>query len=550
MKELKQFIETYGYFGFIRFALYPLTTLITNPIITAISLINSLKLFFVKWKNYPHFDVKPMLNGYFYFTRAWNLKQYGRSGQSPYLGLGNYHLARCFNYSLFSLYSYWKGGAFAILIGMLGWWFAFWPWIDFDNAFDIIVWVMAISSTLFYVNTFRFQNYNALGWTFFPIGLYGLLTGDPMIAAAGWIGASFGSFTAVVLGTMLSGLYGLYHFDWLLMLSGVPASFKLLLHFYPFLTNKEAKSILKKVLGAIGASGDVKYKRKKTKAFNMKKLYFLALYFQFAFFWFLLTDQLPILMLAAILIYLLNALKIRFADDQSIHMLMLSIGTVMVFQFNDWGTVQPINDPAESSHATALFAIAQIMTNLFLFIPYWLLISPLPVLAGYDHRSKVMDILPISKPLNVSVLRAKVESFISPIKSGERVLFAFPDPDNQYEKVFDGYRQFIELPYYLAMQKDITMFPDWWAVFELNYEGATELWGTEPNAVNANRVEWNCDYVIVYENEKYPYDASKWLVDYEKVETMDWSQFEEMFAGYKKLRINDLKWHLLKPKKV
>ena len=52
------------------------------------------------------------------------------------------------------------------------------------------------------------------------------------------------------------------------------------------------------------------------------------------------------------------------------------------------------------------------------------------------------------------------------------------------------------------------------------------------------------------ENENYPYDALKWSVDYEEVETMDWSQFEEMFAGYKKLRINNLKWHLLKPKKV
>ena len=544
MKELKQFIKTYGYIGFLRFALYPLTTLILNPIITAISLLSSIKLFFVKWKNYPHFDVKPMLNGYFYFSRAWNLKKYGRTGKSPYLGLGNYHLARCFNYSLFSLYAYWKGGAFAILMGMLGWWFAFWPWLDFNNIFDIIIWLMAISSTLFYCNTFRFQNYNAIGWTFFPIGLYGLLTGDPIIAAAGWLGASLGSFTAVVLGALLSGLFGLYHLDWMLILSGAPAALKLLLHFYPFLTNKEAKSILSKVAGAIGASGNVKYKRGKTKAFNIKKLYFLVLYVQFTVVYYFITGNPPVLMIAAILIYLLNALKIRFADDQSMHMLILSIATVMMFDFNNY---LEINMTQVVGLKNASFPM--ILGIIAILIPsYWLLVSPLPVLAGYDHRSKVMDILPIAKPLNVAGLRAKVEEFISPIKAGERVLFAFPDPENQYEKVFDGYRQFIELPYYVAMQKNITMFPDWWAVFELNYEGATELWGVEPNEVNKNKTQWNCDYVVVYENENYPYDAAKWSSDYEELTQMDWSQFKEMFAGYKKLRIEDLRWHLLKPK--
>ena len=37
---------------------------------------------------------------------------------------------------------------------------------------------------------------------------------------------------------------------------------------------------------------------------------------------------------------------------------------------------------------------------------------------------------------------------------------------------------------------------------------------------------------------------------YEEIATSDWSKFEEMFAGYKKLLLSDLKWHLLKPKKV
>ena len=530
MKELKQFIEKYGYFGFIRFGLYPITTLFTNPIISIISLGHSLKLFFVKFQEYPHFDAKPMFNSYFYHIRAWNLKKYGRTGKAPFLGLGNYHLARCFNYSLFSLYSYWRGGAFSMLISMLAWWATYLLWVDFNAIFDIVIWIMAICSTLFFVNLYRYQNYNAVGWAFFPIGLYGLLTGDPLIAAAGWLGASFGSFTAVVLGTILSGIYGFWELNWLLMFSSLPAGIKTLTHFYPFLTNKEAKGILKKVVTAIGAGGNPKYKRKRTKSFDLKKLYFLVLYVQFIIAYSLFTDEIPVLFLACILIYLMNALKIRFADDQSMHMLMLSVGTALMLNLS----------------ITPGQAFAQI-----LLIPsYWILISPLPVLAGLDHIHKVLDVLPIYKPLHVKNMISENERFLSSVDAGKKVLFAYPDPNDQYEKLWDGYAQIREMPHYVGLKKDIFCFPDWWAAFELNHEGAENIWGTRPEEVKENVNKWACDFVVIYENEHTPFNTSEWEADFEKVEELDWNQFESIFNRYSKLRISDLKWHLLKPKKV
>ena len=40
--------------------------------------------------------------------------------------------------------------------------------------------------------------------------------------------------------------------------------------------------------------------------------------------------------------------------------------------------------------------------------------------------------------------------------------------------------------------------PDWWAVFELNYEGA-DFWGRDVDSVSRNAREWHAEYVIVYE---------------------------------------------------
>lgn len=542
MKELNLFIEKYGYFGFVRFALYPITLLVTSPFIAVISLFNSFKLFLGKWQDYPNYDAKSMFNSYFYHIRAWNIQKFGRTGKSPYLGLGGYHLARCFNYSMFSLVGYWKGGAFSILISMLVWLFSF--SLFGQTPLHWIVIAIAFCSTLFHANLYRFQNYNAVGWAFFPIGLYGVVTGDVYFAAAGWLGASFGSFTAVVLGSMLSFIYGVYEMNFIMAFAGVPAVLKLITHFYPFLTNSEAKGILKKVVTAIGAGGKPKYKRKVTKSFDMRKAYYLVLYIQFAIAVYVFTDILPVLFIASIGIYLLNALKVRFADDQSMHMLILSVAVVTMMQIvGHLG-----GDLLEGSYLTLFTLLIGVPVLLIVFLPFWLVISPLPVLAGWDHRNDVMDKLPIGKPFPVKDMLQENERFLSKVNGGKKVLFAYPDPNDSYEKLWDGYAHIKEMPYYVGMKKDIFMFPDWWAVFELNYEGADDFWGTTPEEVKINLSKWECDYVVVYENYDTPFDKSQWEQDFHIIDELDWRQFNELFAPYKKLRINDLKWYLMELK--
>ena len=376
---------------------------------------------------------------------------------------------------------------------------------------------LTLCSSLFYSNTFRSQNYNVIGWIFFPFVLYGIFEANALIVSISLLLASFGSFTVVILGVVLSGLMGLLELDFLLMFSSLPALIKLLTHFHPFFSlNRElSKSILSKVLKAIGVNEKVKYHRKKTKSFDLIKAYFLLLDLQFILCLFLINNEIPVVYTVVSGLFLLNALKVRFMDDQSIYMLKMS---------------------------TALMTI--LFTNNYTILPsFWLLVSPLPLLIGY-YQMKVLDTVPSAIPIDLSTLENQMDQFLSKIQPSSKVLFAFEDPNGRYEDVFKGFRNYIELPIYRAMLKDIVLFPDWWAVFELNYEGADEIWGITSQQITENMNRWNCSYVITYTWQEKPIDELENHPKFNKISVFNWSDFDYLLKDYPKLKKDGLKWNL------
>ena len=520
MGDLNKFSSTYGKLGILRFGLYPITLLITSPFVLLASVFLSIKKFISRGSNsrFKHFHLTQALNTYFYSARAWNLKKYGRKGKTDFLGLGNYYLARCFNYSKFSLFTYWKYGALTVFLGMFLWAasFLFFP---IKNTFFVICIALCICSSLFHANIFRSQNYNVIGWIFFPIAIIGMIEGEPMWVALALLLASFGSFTVVILGTILSGIWGMIHLDFLMIFSGLPASIKLAFHFYPFLSlgKNKSKEILSKVLKAIGANDNARYKRKKAKSFDLIKVYLLLLQMQFVGAFFLLEKEAPILFLICMGIYLVNALKIRFADDQSIYMLILSVATI-----------------------TTLYS-----QNYWMLPSLWLCISPLPLLVGY-HQMKKLDVLPVLSPIDMQNIETDFSNFLSLVPENSRILMAFEDPGDTYEKVFQGFRNYIEMPIFQAMQKNIRLFPDWWAVFELNYPDATDIWGVDTKRITANMQEWDCEYVISYSNNEKGEDPILNDNNYKILGTFSWNDHDDLFGTYPNLRSEGLRWHLLK----
>ncbi|MCP4367449.1 MAG: hypothetical protein GY797_04935, partial [Deltaproteobacteria bacterium] len=499
-------LSLHGWKRLVALPFYPLITLVTTPLRLGRTLWNCRVLADGKnWGTYPHFSPLPAINSLFYWSRALNLSCFGRAGTVPYLGLGGYRLTRCFHYSLISLYAYWKAGAVAVLTGMFGWWGSHFLWLGHDGIllWKILIIVLILFSTTFYANTFARQNYNVLGWLFMPIGLYGWATGHWTLAALAWLGASFGSFTVVFQVCLLSLGWAVQVWSIVPMFTVIPAVLKLITHFWPFWAEGAILQSFLEVSKAIGLTKhNTKYVRKSSIR-GIKLVYYSLIYGQFiATFW-IINDSPPILVITACIIFFLNLYIARFADQQSMLMLVVSVTAATMMQT----TAHP-----------------------YLLLSFWLLVSPLPLIIGFlDYGFHVLFCVPIFQPFTIEPILQDMENFLAPVSKGERVLMAFDDPRNTYEKIFDGYRVILEVPLYVAACKEIHFLPDWWGVFELNYEGAPDFWGRDVEDVERQMEYWKADYVVVYQDAGTEL-AKKWSeAGFRVLSHLSWAKYEKAF---------------------
>ena len=521
---LKRFIGTHGWTGLVSIFFYPVIVLVMTPIRLIQALWNSRILLSGKrWGDYPHFSIHSALNSLCYHTRAVNLYRYGRSGVSPVLGLGNYRLTRGFNYSFTSLYAYWKAGAVILLMGMFGWWMGHFVWLDemTDNwfLFAVILLISLINTTL-YANVFELQNYNILGWVFFPIGLYGWFTNHWGISSIAWLGASFGSFTVVIIAITLSIVYCFEIVSFWPFISTLPAAISIASHLWPNLQHRGVLNTFGSVLKAIGlVRKNAKYVRTTMMRLSLRRIYFLIIYLQFILVHAMFHNHIPVLFIACLFIWFVNSLLARFADEQTLQMLMLTASTATMMQLN--------------------------RVDLLSLASYWILASPIPLLLGFNQQ-KCLNVVPICRPFNISPLLQKMNNFLSSVKKGQTILMAFDDPQGVYESIFDGYRYLLEVPLFIASQKHIHLMPDWWGVFDLNYEGAPDFWGRDLESVMKNTRLWKADFIIIYQEAGSELEAQWEYEGYKIMDKFSWTDMESTLNGMKPYHGQTPDWWLLK----
>ena len=490
-------INKYGVLKTIRIFFYPLTLIVIMPLRFTQTLWNSRILARGKLTEYNGFLVRNSINCLFYRVQCLNFNYFGRDGISPYIGLGNFRLSNWFHHSLVSLNLYAVLGALLPLLSMVFWLFNHLVWLETAPYYwGLILIVMMLFSTMFFANAFVIQNYNALGWVFFPLGIWGWFTGNYWLSMVAWFAASFGSFTVVVLGILLSLALCINKLSILPVLTMLPAGLKIMTHFYWSIHESSSfKSAITTRAKAIGITKkNVIYKRWKMNI-NIYLPYYLLIYLIFGFCWYIFFLEIPIIWVFCILIYIINKVFIRFADDQSIHMLMFGVSAALMFQ---------IEEP-------------------WMLIPFWLVISPLPMFLGITHKDTSPDIAPILSPYHIQPLIDKVDKFLESVKKDEHVFMAFDNPGGEYEKLFNGYRIIKELPCYIAAKSKFHFYPDWNTVFSLNYNDAPNIWGRSVKELNENIHRWPADHVIVYQDSGTEL-SNEWLDAGFSVEsTFDWS---------------------------
>jgi hypothetical protein len=501
--KIQKFISRYGSTAFILLTIFPLVLVITNTVRLFRSLWASRILANGRWSEYNRFRPQNGLNSLCYWTQALNLDRNGRNGINQFVSTGDYHSGYdWWPCSLTSYYLSWRLGAMLPLLCMFGWIGFHFNWIGYQGiGADIVLIVLAAAlvSSYFYAGTFVFLNYNAFGWLFMPLGIYGLITGNYWLASFAWLAASIGSITVVFIAGWLTLAFMLLQGSVLPVLTLLPATIKLASHFSYAPNFKEAVFRVASSIGLNSVSNNiVKYKRaQRGKIFSVPSIYFLVSWGIFAVLLNEAHQREFVLMVATILLlWVMNASIARFADDQSVYMAMFSVATVSL-----------ILNP-----------------SILLFCAYWIAVSPPPFLIG---ASSIIDkpLMPRSYvPFRIQGLIDRCTHFITCTPPLSRILLVLDDPKSDYDKLFDGYRVIYELAFYVGNLNKMLIFPDWWAVFENNTTSSPGFWGRTPEAVLENAKRWNADHVLIYQEMSTSLEDQWTKAGFVELSNMDWGE--------------------------
>ena len=124
-------------------------------------------------------------------------------------------MGKLFHYNILSLKLYKKSPTFTVLISMMIWLVSHFIWHDsIDLKLLIVLILLSMVSSLFFINTFVLQNYNSVGWAFFPFFLFSLNSGNYLLVLIFALIISFGSITVSIFTFFYALLSNLFSNDY------------------------------------------------------------------------------------------------------------------------------------------------------------------------------------------------------------------------------------------------------------------------------------------------------------------------------------------------
>ena len=452
-----------------------------------------------QWDRYMGFHPINSIAYLFYRTQWINIRRYGRFNRSPIIGLGNYQLSRWFHLSLLASYVYSNAGAVTTLFCTLILVFSHLVWaqsVDFWWALSLIL-LFFLSSTA-YSMAFARQNYQILGWAWYPIALWATLESQYFLALFFWWAASAFSITAIFFAVPLV-IYIAYEdlqFSqvFVLLPAVITVGFRI---FSPLFAGNFSEAILS-MAKLIGVSRSNVRDSREMENYGLSTWYFTFLYLtSIAMVW-LTLESAPMLMLIGLCFFVINQRFIRVADVESV---------VLVNAFLYMAT-------ALSSEPSGVIILA----GLILLNPFGKFMD----IQSFAENSK-FGAITIFKPIDRSNLIALVVNFLKRTEVSGRLLFCYDDPSGKYENIFDGYRNFHELILNAAAEIDSHVMPDWYAVSETNYQGAPQIWGRSLDAAIQNCEILSASYIVIYQVGNSELDE-KWTKDFQLLSVLDWSE--------------------------
>lgn len=495
---------------------YTILSPLINPVVFFQSIWNCRVLLNGDWANYRMFHPIHSLDFLWYEIIHFNMVRYGKRGRSKYLGSGNYKMSNQPQYTSISFGLFHLSTNVTILVGIMGFVLMHLFWLPQVDAWLMVV-VLSIGffSTNFFLNVYH-NNYNLLGWAVFPVILYALHQDQFFVLAGMLLLMSFFSITATFISCIFVGITMLLAGNVLpLIYLAVPLVIRLLIHLWPSIS--DGGGGISDILKFIGGTGKkaVRYKRHDIKRFNGKMVYFSLLIIFLGYMDYTASGEVKASVIITLALFVLNQGFIRFADPQSIYMTMTGVAMYLVLSQGSW----------------------------LLLIPFFLISNGSPYYYLYPTKGNFIPVLKPFKPFRFSLIQERLNQFIEDLEKDAKVLVAFEDPQDNYEKLFDLQRPFLQGLVNTAIRKDILILGNKWAVIENNFVGSDDWWGRDESEVKNNLKKWQADYLVYYSYER---DFPTFLDQNEKLELTAELNWKELSDALERPKAKLPTWRLYK----
>lgn len=287
---------------------YPCLLLYMMPVAWIKSIWEARILLKGQWHKYMGFHPLNAINSLFYRTQWINLKSYGRNGRSPLIGLGDFPLRKWFHLSYLGSFFYANTAPIITLFGSLFWALSHLVWMTHINTFwsNFLTLTLLFSSTC-YAMAFAKQNYQILGWMFFPLGLFFLNFADVFGTTIVFLMMTIGGgVTQIFFAAPLVVYFSYYHSELLILITLIPPIIVISTRFLPILASKSLSVSLTETAKLIGlTSKKVRYNREMSKISNYS-IYFLSLYVVGSVMLFGISGEIPVLAIIGIIAFFIN----------------------------------------------------------------------------------------------------------------------------------------------------------------------------------------------------------------------------------------------------
>ncbi len=412
------------------------------------------------------FDEYLAITHLFYCGQDINVQRFGRDGVSTLIGFGDMALSNIFHIRQWAVRLFHKFGSSSYIV---------FAWSITCACMALLVYQMSFSLQYFWISlflifgsplayaVFRLSNYNLMGFAFMPLAIYGIISNQMLVTSLAIaimipfsITSPFFSLCLILFAFVLkpSLLFEWWYLIIPITVFAIDLCYCLCIHKKGFKGVFDKLAMTFKIIG--GTKRGAKYPRSNKKHFSDVII-------------------LVAFLLPGPIIYFSYTNGLSSIPDHwtvSSYALFASSGGFAWF-INKW--VCRIADNR------SIYYIAWMVTSLcavqsgfpLLLSVYWFVYYRLYSITG-EHNGFIFP--PMAKPYDISKDLEQMEDSLTDIRKGDLIISLHPNPEGKYENLLKPSCNFMELVYYICVKKGARVFPDWYAIREMNLGKRPECW--------------------------------------------------------------------------